>query len=188
MTHLPPADQILRAPQRPRVATPGPHQILRSAYTIASTRDDAARTIEATIATQNPVMVYDWGEGRIIQEVLIVTGAKMPKWTPMLDQHTRYSLMTPGSVIGYRVEGETIRATLRFASGEDVDPIWERYRSDHLRGVSVGGTRIDYTDIAPGQSAQIAGRRWVAGSKHTLRITTRWRINETSLVIFGADG
>lgn len=180
--------QIHRGTNRPPAPRPRPDQITRAAFTIASTRDDAARTIEATIATQNPVLVYDYMDGRLMQEVLIVSGAKMPKWTPMLENHIRYSLRTPGSVINYRIEGETIRATLRFASDEDIDPIWERYRSDHLRGVSVGGTRIEYTDIAVGQAAQVAGRRWVAGNKYPLRITTKWRINETSLVVFGADG
>jgi len=165
-----------------------PNAIVRAAYTIANTRDDDARTIDATIATENPVMVYDWGQDRIIQEVLISRGAVMPKWTPLLDSHMSYELRTPGSCINYRLEGDTIRATLRFAQDADVEPIWARYRDDHLRGVSVGGVRAEYTDIEPGQSAQVAGRRWTAGSKYVMRITTKWRIRETSLVVFGADG
>ena len=169
-------------------AVRNPNAIVRAAFTIADTRDDEARTIDATIATQNPVMVYDWGQKRIIQEVLMVRGAELPPWTPLLDSHMSYELRTPGSCINYRLEGDTIRATLRFAQDADLDPIWARYRDDHLRGVSVGGVRAEYTDIEPGQSAQVAGRRWTAGSKYVMRITTKWRIRETSLVVFGADG
>lgn len=180
------AAQFLRGGQRAAVRYP--NAIVRAAYTIAATRDDDARTIDATIATQNPVMVYDWSQDRIIQEVLISRGAELPKWTPLLDSHMSYGLRTPGSCINYRLEGDTIRATLRFAQDEDLEPIWARYRDDHLRGVSVGGTRIEYTDIQPGQSAQVAGRRWTAGSKYVMRITTKWKIRETSLVVFGADG
>lgn len=179
------AAQFLRGA---KPAVRNPNMILRAAYTIAATRDDDARTIDATIATQNPVMVYDWAQDRIIQEVLISRGAELPKWTPLLDSHMAYGLRTPGSCINYRLEGDTIRATLRFAQDEDLEPIWARYRDDHLRGVSVGGARIEYTDIQPGQSAQVAGRRWTAGSKYVMRITTKWKIRETSLVVFGADG
>ncbi|MEP2072617.1 hypothetical protein [Rhodopirellula bahusiensis] len=43
-------------------------------------------------------------------------------------------------------------------------------------------------DIEPGQTAEILGRRWTAGSKFPLRVTTQWIQREASIVIFGADG
>lgn len=178
-------------PAKPATAarrkTTASNWIRRAALIIPDTRDDEGRTVDAVIATENPVRVYDYRSGQIIDEVLIARGARMPKWTPMLDSHFRWSLLTLGSAINYRIQKDVIRATLRFAAGDDVDPIWGRVRDDHLRGVSVGGSRITYTDIEAGQSARVAGRRWIAGDR-VLRITTKWQINETSVVVFGADG
>jgi len=161
--------------------------IARAAYVDQKTLDQASRSIMATVATENPVLVYDWSNGRTIQEVLIVNGAEMPAWTPFLDSHVAYSLLTLGSVTDYRRSGSTILGRLMFAEGEEVDPIWRRVVGGHLRAVSVGGRRIEYRDIEPRQSAQVVGRRWTAG-QYPLRITTKWQIRETSLVVFGADG
>lgn len=170
-----------------RRKVPPSNWIRRAALIIPDTRDEEARTVDAVIATENPVRVYDYRTGQIMDEVLISRGARMPKWTPMLDSHSRWSLLTLGSAVNYRLQKDVIRATLRFAVGDDVDPIWGRVRDDHLRGVSVGGSRITYTDIEAGQAARVAGRRWIAGDR-PLRITTKWQINETSVVVFGADG
>lgn len=173
---------------------PGIHQrrlpadwIARAAYVDSRTIDEASRSIMATIATENPVLVYDWTNGRTMQEVLIANGAEMPAWTPFLDSHVAYSLLTLGSVTDYRRSGSTILGRLVFAEDEDVEPIYRRVVAGHLRAVSVGGRRIAYTDIEPRQSAQVVGRRWTAG-QYPLRITTQWAIRETSLVVFGADG
>jgi hypothetical protein len=161
--------------------------IARAAYVDSRTMDEASRSIMATVATENPVLVYDWTNGRTMQEVLVATGAELPTWTPMLDSHIAYSLETLGSVTDYRRSGSTILGRLVFAEDEEVEPVWRRVVAGHLRAVSVGGRRIAYTDIEPRQSAQVVGRRWTAG-QYPLRITTQWAIRETSLVVFGADG
>lgn len=177
-----------------RQAKPGIHQrrlpadwIVRAAYVDPRTIDESSRSILATVATENPVLVYDWASGRPIQEVLIANGAEMPDWTPFLDSHLAYDLRTLGSVTDYRRSGSTIVGRLTFAEGDDVEPIYRRVVAGHLRAVSVGGRRIAYTDIEPRQSAQVVGRRWTAG-QYTLRITSQWAVRETSMVVFGADG
>ncbi len=177
-----------------RKAATGTHQrrlpadwIARAAYVDSKSLNEASRSITATVATENPVMVYDWNNGRRMQEVLLSTGAEMPEWTPMLDSHNPYSLLTLGSVKNYRRSGSNILGELVFAADENVDRIWRRVADGHLRAVSVGGLRREWIDIEPKQSAQVAGRRWTAGSL-PMRITYSWMIRETSVVVFGADG
>lgn len=161
----------------------------RAALTELDTIDADARTIRATIATENPVKVYDWKQRRVIQEVLVGAGARLSKWVPLLDSHNAWHLTNSlGSVLDSQLVGRDVKAQLQFASEPDVEPIWGRVRDGHLRMVSIGGRRIKFTDIEPGQSAEIGGRRWTAGSKLPLRVTTQWIQREASIVIFGADG
>lgn len=161
----------------------------RAALTDMNSLDAAARTIDATIATENPVKVYDWSQRRVIQEVLVGSGGRLSKWVPLLDSHNAWHLTNSlGSVLDSKLVGTDIKAQLQFAAEPDVDPIWGRVRDGHLRMVSIGGRRIKFIDIEPGQTAEILGRRWTAGSKFPLRVTTQWIQREASIVIFGADG
>ena len=159
---------------------------LRAAAVNPTTRNDDSRQIDATVATETPVLTYDRRTDTLVREVLVADGAILPTWTPFLEQHERWSLLTLGSAVDYRRRGRTLTATLRFADDEHVERIWRRVRDDHLRGVSIGGARLAWTDIEPRNSATVAGRRWTAGSE-TLRITHRWRPAESSLVLFAAD-
>lgn len=160
----------------------------RAAMTIHTEADREARTIPATIATENPVTIWDRASSRMMQEVLVATGGQIFEWVPMLRAHESYYLeSTLGSVLNSRLIRSEVRATLQFAKTDDVEPIWIRVRDGHLRGVSIGGRRLAWTDIEPGVTAEVAGRRWTAG-RVALRITTKWIQREASIVIFGADG
>ncbi len=160
----------------------------RAAMTVHEEVDREARTIPAVIATENPVTIWDRQSSRMMQEVLIAGGGQLFEWVPMLNAHSAYYLeSTLGSVLNSRMQQNEIRATLQFAATTDVEPIWIRVRDGHLRGVSIGGRRLAWTDIEPGVTTEVAGRRWTAG-RVPLRITTKWIQREASMVIFGADG
>lgn len=160
----------------------------RAAMTMVDQVDREARTIPAVIATENPVTIYDRASGRMMQEVLIASGGQLYEWCPLLNAHSAYYLeSTLGSVLSSRMVGSEIRANLQFAEAPDVEPIWSRVRDGHLRGVSIGGRRMSWTDIEPGVTTEVAGRRWTAG-RMALRVTTNWIEREASIVIFGADG
>lgn len=164
----------------------------RTAEVMTDRVDASARSIPAIVASETPVPVYDRSSGRIVDEVLVSRGGKLPTWAPMLRAHETYDLVhsTLGSVMNARLKGDEIEALLSFAQpvgdSDDVERVWTRVRDGHLRGVSVGGRRLVYTDIEPGQSGTVAGRRWYAG-KRPLRVTTSWVMREASIVIFGAD-
>ncbi|MEP3835339.1 hypothetical protein, partial [Rhodopirellula bahusiensis] len=154
----------------------------RAALTDLASLDADARTIDATIATENAVTFYDWQQRRPMQEVLVGSGGRLSKWVPLLDSHASWHLTNSlGSVLNSKLVGTDIKAQLQFAAEPDVDPIWGRVRDGHLRMVSIGGRRIKFTDIEPGQTAEILGRRWTAGSKFPLRVTTQWIQREASI-------
>lgn len=180
-------DRRLLPTRRPPIARSA-SWFCRAAMTLVDQVDREARTIPAVIATENMVTFYDWASSRVMQEVLLGSGATLFDWVPLLDSHDDWSLRSNlGSVLNSRRQGKTIVGTLQFAATPDVEPIWIRVRDGHLRAVSIGGRRLTWTDIEPGQSAEVAGRKWTAG-KVPLRITTKWVQKETSVVIFGADG
>ncbi|QDT08004.1 hypothetical protein K227x_64340 [Rubripirellula lacrimiformis] len=152
--------------------------------------DESARTVSATIASETPVMIYDSSSHRYMQEVLVMAGGIFPPWTPMLRSHERWDIVgsTLGSVLDTKRVGKTARGQLSFVREDpDVDKVWVRVRDGHLRAVSVGGRRLTFTDIEPGASAVIDGRKWRAGRSYPLRVTTSWVQREASIVIFGAD-
>jgi len=160
----------------------------RAAYTMHDQVDTGGRSIPAIIATENPVAIYDRRSGRVMQEILVVAGAQLSDWVPMLDSHGRWSLRDNlGSVLDSKAVGREVRSVLKFAATEDVEPIWLRVRDGHLRAVSAGGRRLAFTDIEPGQSQNINGKRYVAG-RLPMRVTSRWILLEASVVLFGADG
>ncbi|TWU15968.1 hypothetical protein [Allorhodopirellula heiligendammensis] len=171
-----------------RRARRSPTWFSRAATTNLDTVDRENRTINAVIATENPVVFYDYGSRRVMREVLVAAGGRLSPWVPLLNSHQSWDLQSSlGSVLESKMIKAEITARLQFSSTADVDPIWQRVRDGHLRMISIGGRRLTFTDIEPGQSAEIAGRRWVAG-KQPLRVTTQWIQREASVVIFGADG
>lgn len=161
--------------------------IQRAAAVVPDTVNQESRTINAVVATENPVLFYNRETDQVYQEVLLATGAILPEWAPLLREHQRYYLEADlGSVLNLARSGSTITAQLVFGVMADVQPVWERYRDGHLRAVSVGGRRRAFVDISARQSAMVAGRRWVAGER-PLRITTSWVVQEVSAVLFGGD-
>ena len=149
-----------------------------------------SRSINAVIATETPVPIYDSRNHRYMQEILVMDGGIFPAWTPMLRSHERWDIVRSviGSVLNSKQSGRQARAELSFVKDDpEVDLVWVRVRDGHLRNVSVGGRRLTYTDIEPGGLAKINGRNWRAPKDMPLRVTTSWIQREASIVIFGAD-
>lgn len=161
---------------------------------IASANEEE-RSVEAVIATENPVEVYDWRSGEIIEEVLLARGADIPEQLPLLASHNRWNLdQVLGSVREIRIEeakggGEQLVGRLFFAKGDEAaERAWNKVSQGHLTDVSVG-YRVDQDKshiIAAGQKATVAGREFKA-RKRNMRIVARWSPKETSVVPIGAD-
>jgi len=154
----------------------------------AATVNEEERSVEATIATDRSVEVYDWARGERIEEVLLAEGAVLPTRMPLLNNHSRWSLDDVlGSARQLRTDGGEMIGRLFFAEGDaDADKAWNKVRQGHITDVSVGYRVEEATEIQPGQSATIRGRTFTAKNR-TLRVATRWVPKEVSIVAIGAD-
>lgn len=154
----------------------------------AESLDEKTRSVQAVLATDDPVAVYDYRTGEVIDEVLRMDGAEIPVQVPMLDNHYRWSLdFVYGSVRGMVAGDHELTGGLHFASGDDAaERAYQKVSQGHLKDVSAGYRVTEFTDVEPGRSAIVGGKRYTAGQR-TLRISTRWQLKEVSLVPIGAD-
>ncbi len=147
----------------------------------------SARQKDATIATDNPVRVYDSRSGRIIDEVLLIDGANWRDPAPLQVDHDRGIPSMVGSVVNFRKESGRLVGRLRFAEGvQQAEEAWLLVRDGHLTSVSIGYSIDDSEEIPAGQSRTIGGRTFVA-KNGPLRIVKRWTVREVSLVTVPAD-
>jgi hypothetical protein len=166
----------------------------RAAPVDASSVNDETRTITATISTEQPVPMYDYRSGRVIDEVLVARGGKFPSQVPLLDDHSRYgSQSVLGSGRSITLNGDRWRSVLHFAkdAGQHIDETWQKVRQGHLTDVSIG-YRYEFdgkafVDIPPGKSESIQGRTYTAGPTRTLRVVSDWTGREISTTPIGAD-
>ena len=160
---------------------------VRSFQVRAESIDETSRSVEACIATEDPVTVMDWQRYELIDEVLRMDGAELPDQVPMLENHYRFSLDDQlGSARQLRVQGDQGFGRLYFAKDERSERAWQKVKERHVRDVSVGYRSLEYVDIPAGQSASVKGRSYTARQR-TLRVTTRWEAREVSLTPIGAD-
>ena len=59
----------------------------RAAVVSGGTADDTHRSLSVTLATQDPVPVWDKKRGMIVREVLVMSGAELPQQVPMVYSH-----------------------------------------------------------------------------------------------------
>jgi len=100
------------------------------------------RTVDVVFATENPVPQRNW-DG-VFMEILDCNPAsvrmdRLNAGAPVLDNHSRYSVANQfGVVDAASFANKEGRATLRFSSREDVNPVWQDVQDGILRGISVG--------------------------------------------------
>lgn len=154
------------------------------------TIDDADRSVEAVIATEDPVAVFDWKRYGLVDEVLRMDGLILPesKQVPLLDTHDRSSVSSVvGSTRDLRIENGKLVGRNVLSSGPESLHAWNLIKERHLTDNSVGYEVQDSVSIERGKSANINGRNYTAGMERELRVTTKWRLKENSLCPIGAD-
>src|SRR6185436_12583251 len=159
--------------------------VTRRMSPIPTSYDGEKRTMQATIATENPVDVWDWERGAH-KEILLADGMKMEgNQIPLLDSHLRYSIDSMlGSIRSIKAENGSITGTLHFDSTDDGKKAEIKAREGHLTDISAGYQRLKSTWIPEKQSTVIAGRTF----EGPLRVTPEWKLKEGSLRPIGADG
>jgi hypothetical protein len=147
------------------------------------------RSIEAVIATENPVAVYDWNRG-LVDEVLRMDGLVLPenKQLPLLDTHDRTSVSRIlGSTRDLRIEGGNFVGRNYFAKSDAASHPWTLAKEGHLTDNSIGYRVLKYTLIDKGQRADVGGKSYEAPKDRDLRVTTKWQVIENSICPVGSD-
>ncbi len=158
----------------------------------ADTWDAESRTVDAVIATDDPVLVsfgtYDRVE--MVQEVLRMDLVTLPEGAQvvLLDSHSRWNLDTVlGSIRDLRVEGGNLVGTLHFVEGDpDVDKVVRKVEQGHIRDISVGYRVRNYVAIRRGETMTVEGISYTA-EQYRMHIATEWEPYEGSLTAVGAD-
>lgn len=148
----------------------------RDAVARPNTWNESARTIEAIVATANPVGRRD-ASGEY-DEVLDLAGADLEalRGAHVLDGHRQLEGVAAviGAVADVRREGEALIATLRLSSRPELAGVVGDIRDGILNAVSIGYEILEARD-----SVGAGGRR--------VRTAVRWRPREVSFVGVGAD-
>jgi Mu-like prophage major head subunit gpT len=151
--------------------------------------DTDARSFNAVISNERPVLVRDVEVWRLIDEVLVASGVSFGgDGVVMLDSHARFSTADVlGSFGDIRTEGDRVMARgTMVKDNARADDAFNKIAQGHLTDVSVGYRANNYVDIPAGETQTINGKTYTAGPR-VLRVTTDWTLREVSLVPIGAD-
>lgn len=152
----------------------------------ASTFDANARTVEATVSTETPVPMPDYGRMEMVSEVLLSSGVEWPrsKQVPFLDSHNRSSVKDQlGSARGLRIVDNAVTATLHFSGAGHAEEALSGVRDGHITDVSAGYQVLKRVYVPRNESKVIAGRTF----EGPVNVVTKWRLQEVSLTPIGAD-
>ena len=160
----------------------------RTVHLRAKTIDEDDRSVEVTLATDEPVLEYDWETYRAIPHYLDIGGMEVPssRQVPMLDSHERHSVQnTLGSIRSLRkdVESSPQEVIGRAMFSSLAEDEWTKVREGHLTDVSVGYRAIATLRIKDGETETYKGREIVGPAI----VVTKSRAFEGSLVPIGAD-
>ncbi len=152
-----------------------------------ATLDEKARSVEVVGATEQPVEVFDPERWAVVSEVLLMTGCEMPfsRQIPLIDSHQRErgAASVLGSCRDIHIAGDQLLGRVYFSNAAEAESPWMKVREGHLTDFSVGYRVIESTWIPEGESALVKGRSF----KGPLRVTSRWRPKELSVVPIAAD-
>lgn len=163
---------------------PSDMTVFRSVSLRAEDVNNEDRSIGVTLATESPVRVYDYQRGRVVDEVLVMSGGDIPRQLPLLDSHSRWSVGDiRGSIRDLKVEGDALLGRAYFASNEESQHSYELARDGHLTDVSIGFRPSEVRFLEDGERWKYKGRDYLG----PLRVVTKWRAFEGSLVPVGAD-
>ena len=143
-------------------------------------------SFECIAATQNRVMVWDWDQWNIVEEILVMAGMRSDSSNdqePLVDSHLLYSVdYLKGSARQWRTEGD--KAICRaFISSTEPD-VETKIKEGHLTDVSIG-YRVDQSVwLDENTTMNFDG---VGTVKGPCKVALVWTRKELSLCIIGAD-
>lgn len=162
------------------------HLTTRRITVAPKTYDETKHSVRVVASTETPVEVFDWERLEVVREVLLAGGFSLRsgEQSPLLDSHSRWSVEDVlGSARNWSKGESTVEADIFFASDEKSVEAEQKVRDGHVTDVSVGYMPIASTFIKHGEKAVVEGKEY----EGPIRVTTKWRVHELSLVPIGAD-
>jgi phage major head subunit gpT-like protein len=150
--------------------------------------NDEDRTVDAVLTTEAPARVFDWQTMDFGDEVLLMHGAQVPEYVPLLDTHDRSSVRNViGSVRGF-IPAETsgfkaLQGKVQYSDTPEGKSAFQKTKEGHLRDYSVGYKVNHTTRIPTNEKAMIAGREFTG----PVSVVDSWTLKEVSAVAIGAD-
>ena len=156
--------------------------VFRGLSVSPSTVNEQERSVEAVIATEQPVMEPDFKRYEMVPRTLVMSGMTFPKQIPLLDSHNRRSVKDQlGSIRNLRVENGQLIGRLYFAA--DAVSEWEKVRDGHVTDVSAGFRVSKEVYVPEGETKSFNGRAF-AGPQN---VALASRTFEASITPIGAD-
>lgn len=154
-------------------------------YTPQSFRE-ADDSVEFTLSTEQPALIFDFYRFGLVREVIVSDGVILPdnKQIPLIDSHDRGTVKNIlGSVRDFKVEDNKVVGRLYFSKSKDAQEALLKVREGHLDSGSVGYRQEETVYIPEGESFVKNGKEY----NGELYLTTKWALQEFSLVAIGAD-
>lgn len=144
------------------------------------------------LATEQPVIVFDWYRWEPVREVLLMSGVELPKsrQVVLLDAHSRYAISTiKGSTRNVEVVDKQLEGDTYISSTAEKERILVEEK--HLTDTSIGYETYNEHSVylAPGEETIIDGEKFRNdyNDGYGMAIRKRWTLRENSLVPIGAD-
>jgi len=159
------------------------------AYTLEPrSLNEEDHSVETVMASEQPTLALDLRTFSLVNEILLMSGARMPKQIPLLDSHDRTTIKKQlGSTRDIRIEGDKLIGRDYFSSVADAQEAFTKIREGHVTDHSIGYRVHKSLMINPGKSAEINGRKFTASAERAVRVTTDWEPKENSVCPVGAD-
>lgn len=160
--------------------------VTRSIPVQPNTYEEKTRSVEAAIASEAPVVVWDPERWEVVREILFMDGMQAPEdgQAPLIDTHNRSTIFKQlGSVRDFKKVGTQQVGRMYFDSTEEGQKAETKVREGHLKTVSAGYYRIESYWVPAGETRNFGGKDFVG----PIRVTLRWSLAEVSLTIIPAD-
>lgn len=152
--------------------------------------DEKTRSVAVVAATENPVRVFDPERWEVIDEVLLMSGCRIPgaRQIPLLDSHPwQYKNPTTADVLGsgrdLQVDGSQLLARAYYSSVAPAEDAWTKTKEGHLTDYSLGYRVLKAEWVPEGESTVIQGRTFTG----PVKVATEWIPRELSTTPIGAD-
>lgn len=153
---------------------------------IPASLDEATRSVAVIAATENPVTVFDYERWEAVNEVLLMSGCRLPasRQVPLFDTHRRFDTSSVlGSARGLEIADGQLLCRSFFSTVPEAQTPYTKVREGHLTDFSIGYRVLEAVWVPENETAAIEGRVF----EGPVRVATQWVPKELSVCPIGAD-